>query len=202
MQTIDIDNDGIEEVAICIDENFLILKFNGSENQHKYDLYYIKKNELNTIEEYQVYVGAIIYDLQNTGEHEILISMYHTREVQPNFYNTRYVTKIYKPDSATSVNNDEIILSGIKLYQNYPNPFNPYTNINFEINEFSTVSLKVYNILGKEIKLLLEENLPAGEYTIQWDGKDSKGNLLPGGVYFIQITAGEFRHTIKSVLLK
>src|SRR5690606_37765097 len=52
IQPIDIDGDGIEEVAICIDENFLILKFNGSENHHTYEVYYIKKNELNVEEEY------------------------------------------------------------------------------------------------------------------------------------------------------
>ena len=56
--------------------------------------------------------------------------------------------------------------------------------------------------LGKEIKLLLEDFLPAGEYTIQWDGKDDKGNVLPGGVYFIQMKAGEYQQTIKTVLLK
>jgi hypothetical protein len=202
MQPIDIDKDGIEEVAICIDNNFLILKFSGSENHHIYEIYYIKQNELNTEEEYQTYVGAVMSDLQSTGDYEILISMYHSVEVQPSFYNSRYITKIYKPDSTTSVNNDEIIPSFLKLYQNFPNPFNPSTNISFGLSKSEVVSIKVYNILGKEIKLLFEENLPSGEHSILWDGKDNKGNLLPGGIYFIQMTAGVHKQTIKTVILK
>src|SRR5690606_39018459 len=125
MQAIDIDSDGTEEVAVCIDDNFLILKFNGSENHHTYEVYYIKKNELSIEEEYQVYFGATMYDLQDDGHYEILISMRHTKELEPNYYRSRDVTKIYKPDSTTSVNNDQISPMSIKLHQNYPNPFNP-----------------------------------------------------------------------------
>ncbi len=200
MQAVDIDNDGIDEVAVCIDENFLILKFIGNENYHSYEVYYIKKNELNSEDEFQRYTGATMCDLQNTKENEILISMYHTVIAQ-NFYYTRYVTKIYKPDSTTNVNDDEIPKK-IKLYQNYPNPFNPETNIKFSLNKSENVSIKVYNILGKEITTLLEKKLPSGDQTIQWNGKDDRGNLLPGGVYFIQMKAGEYQHTVKSVLLK
>ena len=203
MQAVDIDNDGTEEIAVCIDENFLILKFNGSKDHHTYEIYYIKKNELNSIEEYQVYVGSTMYDLRNTGEYEILISMYHSIEVQPNNYNTRYVTKIYKPDSTTSINDDgEILPMSIMLYQNYPNPFNPQTNIKFELNKLEEVSIKIYNVLGKEIKQLLQENLPSGGHNIQWDGKDNEGNSLPSGIYFIQMIAGSYQKTIKTVLLK
>jgi hypothetical protein len=209
MQAIDIDNDGNEEVAVCIDDNFLILKFNGSENHHTYEVYYIKKNELSTEEEYQVYFGATMYDLQNDGEYEILISMRHTKELEPNYYRSRDVTKIYRPDSTTSSNDDGMILTEMKLYQNYPNPFNLSTEIKFKLIKPGTASIKVYNILGKEIKLLVQENLPAGEYSILWDGKDNEETQLPSGIYFIQMKAipngrqaGEYQQTIKSVLLK
>lgn len=200
MQAIDIDGDGTKEVAVCIDDNFLIIKFNGSENHHTYEVYYIKKNELNTGVEYQIYTGAIMNDLQNTGEYEILISMYHIIEGQPTI--GRFITKIYKPDSTTSIYDDEILPTSIKLYQNYPNPFNPSTEIKFKLNKQEIVSIKVYNVLGKEIKLLLQENLPSGEYTIHWNGKDNKGSSLPSGIYFIQMQAGEYQQTIKGLLLK
>jgi hypothetical protein len=203
LQAVDIDNDGTEEIVVCIDGNFIILKFNGSKNHQRYEVYYIKQNELNTGEEYQVYVGAIMYDLRNTGGYEILISMYHSIEVQPNIYNTRYVTKIYKPDSTTSINDEsEILPMSIMLYQNYPNPFNPQTNIKFELNKLEEVSIKVYNVLGKEIKQLLQENLPSGEHNIQWDGKGNEGSTLPSGIYFIQMIAGSYQKTIKTILLK
>jgi hypothetical protein len=199
IQAIDIDGDGVEEVAICIDDNFLILKFNGSQNHHSYELYYIKKNELATEVVGSNYYGAVIYDLLNDGNNEILISMNHILYQQNIFRN---LTKIYKADSTTSSIDELILPVDIKLHQNYPNPFNPSTFIRFEIPERSNVSVKAYDILGKEIKLLLEDYIPAGEYNIQWNGKDDKENLLPGGVYFIQMQVGEYRQTIKSVLLK
>jgi hypothetical protein len=198
MQAIDIDGDGVEEVAICIDQNFLILKFNGSKEHQVYEVYYIKQNELATNEVGSNYYGSIMYDLLGDGEMEILISMNHII-YQQNI--ARRMTRIYKPDSLTSVN-EEFLLSNMKLHQNYPNPFNQETNIKFQLNKSETISIKVYNILGKEIKLLLEENLPAGEHYVQWDGKGNEGNSLSSGIYFIQMMAGEYRQTIKSVLLK
>ena len=203
MQAVDVDNDGTDEIIVCIDGNFVILKFNGSKNHQTYQVYYIKQNELITNEEYQVYVGATMYDLENTSEYEILISMYHSVEVQPNIYNTRYVTKIYKPDSTTSINIDnEELQMGLVLYQNYPSPFNPSTNIYFRISETGNVSIKIFNVLGKEIRSLLEDTLSPGEHMISWDGKDDKENILPGGVYFIQMIAGKYQKTIKTIFLK
>lgn len=201
MQAVDIDNDGTEEIAVCIDQNFLILKFNGSKNHHTYEVYYIKQNELFAAGENSVYFGANVYDLLNNGEINILISMDHIIEQGGQFTSSRF-TQIYKPDSTTSIGKDKLVPDAIKLYQNYPNPFNPITTIKFELNNTGSVTLKIYNILGKEIKLLLDDNLPAGEYNIQWNGKDDKGNIPPGGVYFIQLKAGNYRQTIKAVLLK
>jgi len=101
-----------------------------------------------------------------------------------------------------SVNDDEIITDNIRLHQNYPNPFNSETEIKFNLGKTENVSIKVHNILGKEITTLLEENLPAGEYTIQWNGKDNKGNSVSTGNYFIQLQAGNYRKTIKATFLK
>ncbi|NWG28707.1 MAG: VCBS repeat-containing protein [Ignavibacteriaceae bacterium] len=201
MQAVDIDNDGTEEIAVCIDENFIILKFNGSQNHQTYEVYYIKQNELNTLEEWQTYFGAIMYDLLNDGEPEILISMAHTINTQPNII-SRGVTKIYSSDSTTSVEEDEILPISNELFQNYPNPFNPATNIKFQLKKTETVYIKVYNVLGKEIRTLLENNLTPGEHTIKWNANDDKGNVLPGGVYFIQMIAGSYQKTIKTILLK
>jgi hypothetical protein len=199
MQAVDIDGDGTEEIAVCIDDNFLILKFIGSRDHQIYELYYIKQNDLLTQQEWTTYYGAIMYDLNQNGVFNILLSMNHILYQQT----SRFVTKIYKPDSLTNAKDlDPNVLQKHRLAQSYPNPFNSATNISFKLIKTDVVSINVYNILGKEIKLLLDENLPAAEYTIQWDGKDNKGNLLSGGVYFIQMKAGEYQHTIKTVLLK
>ncbi len=199
MQAVDIDNDGTEEIAVCIDGNFIILKFNGSQNYQTYEVYYIKQNELANDTVGSNYYGAVIADLLNDGKKEILISMNHILYQQ---YVYRHITRIYKPDSSTSVNSDLILPVETNLYQNYPNPFNPSTNIKFRISETGNVSIKIFNVLGKEIKQLLQENLPFGEHNIQWDGKDDAGSTLPSGIYFIQMIAGSYQKTIKTILVK
>ncbi|MBK7379159.1 MAG: VCBS repeat-containing protein [Ignavibacteriales bacterium] len=199
MQAVDVDNDSTEEIAVCIDGNFIILKFNGSKNYQTYEVYYIKQNELANDTVGSNYYGAVIADLLNDGKKEILISMNHIL-YQQNVY--RHITRIYKPDSSTSVSSDQILPVETDLYQNYPSPFNPSTNIKFRISESGNVSIKIFNVLGKEIRTLLEKNLPAGEHSVQWNGKDDRGNLLPGGVYFIQMIAGSYQKTIKTILLK
>jgi len=83
------------------------------------------------------------------------------------------------------------------LYQNYPNPFNPETKIKFEINKSSFVQIKVYDILGKEISVLVNEKLNTGVFETKFDGSD-----LPGGVYYYSIKAGEFEQVRKMILLK
>jgi hypothetical protein len=71
-----------------------------------------------------------------------------------------------------------------KLYQNYPNPFNPTTTIKYKVPNTANVELKVYNALGQEVKTLVDEVLPSGEYTTKFDGKD-----LSSGVYFLRMVA-------------
>lgn len=83
------------------------------------------------------------------------------------------------------------------LEQNYPNPFNPTTNIEFRISNFGFVSLKVYDVLGKEIVTLVNEEKPAGQYDVEFDASG-----LPSGIYFYRLTAGSYSATKKLVLLK
>ena len=83
------------------------------------------------------------------------------------------------------------------LFQNYPNPFNPVTNLEFGISNLGFVSLKFYDILGKEIKTIVNEIKPAGTYSIEFDGSN-----LASGIYCYSLEAGEFRDIKKMVLLK
>lgn len=77
------------------------------------------------------------------------------------------------------------------LSQNYPNPFNPTTEIEYKITEASKITIKIYNLLGKEIKTLVNDNLPAGIYKVQWNGADDFGHDAPSGLYLYRITAGD-----------
>jgi hypothetical protein len=83
------------------------------------------------------------------------------------------------------------------LSQNYPNPFNPSTKIEFKIPQAGFVNLKIYDLLGREVKTLLNEEMQAGNYTI-----DFNASTLSSGIYFYTLNAGEFISTKKMILLK
>ena len=81
--------------------------------------------------------------------------------------------------------------------QNYPNPFNPSTKISYTLANKTFVTLKVFNILGKEIATLVSSEQDAGSYAV-----DFKGSGLQSGVYFYRIEAGNFLQTKKMLLMK
>jgi hypothetical protein len=83
------------------------------------------------------------------------------------------------------------------LSQNYPNPFNPSTTIKYSIAQFSNVVLKIFDILGNEIETLVDEEKPAGEYKVEFNGTS-----LTSGIYFYQLKAGNYIETNKMILLK
>ena len=84
-----------------------------------------------------------------------------------------------------------------ELSQNYPNPFNPNTSIKFTLSEAGNVKLKVYNLLGQEVKTLANEYKEAGAYTINFDASN-----LTSGMYIYKIEAGSFTQTRKMTLIK
>ncbi|NQT27366.1 T9SS type A sorting domain-containing protein [candidate division KSB1 bacterium] len=84
-----------------------------------------------------------------------------------------------------------------KLEQNYPNPFNPSTEISYNLPEQSFVTLKVYDVLGREIFTLVNEDKPAGTYRINFDTIG-----LGSGVYFYQLKAENFMEKKKMILIK
>jgi hypothetical protein len=102
--------------------------------------------------------------------------------------------------------NEQEIMQGFILEQNYPNPFNPVTYIRFRIPDFPVgtsglVSLKVYDILGREIAVLINEEKSSGDYEVEFDVSSFNGGL-PSGFYFYKLKAGEFIETKKMLLLK
>ena len=77
--------------------------------------------------------------------------------------------------------------SRFSLSQNYPNPFNPTTTIKYTIPSAEQVSLIVYDVLGRQVKKLVDKKISAGEYTIHWDGKNDANVNVASGVYFYQL---------------
>jgi hypothetical protein len=97
---------------------------------------------------------------------------------------------------------EAILPEGYRLDQNYPNPFNPETQIVFALPEAGLVRLEVFNVLGQSVRLLLAEELPAGEHQVYFDGRGDDGRPLGSGVYFYRLQSDEFLATKKMVLLK
>lgn len=85
----------------------------------------------------------------------------------------------------------------MELFQNYPNPFNPTTNFEFRIANSGFVSLRIFDLLGREVAALVNEEKPAGDYKIQFNGRN-----LTSGVYFYQLKSGNFISTKQFVLMK
>jgi flagellar hook assembly protein FlgD len=88
------------------------------------------------------------------------------------------------------------------LLQNYPNPFNPETEIHFQLPQASHVMLKIFNLLGEEIRTLVNEQRDAGYHNVRWDGRDKNGKLVASGVYLYQLQAGTFYEVKKMALLR
>ena len=88
------------------------------------------------------------------------------------------------------------------LHNNYPNPFNPATTIAFQLPTATDVMVKIYNMLGREVKVLISKRFDAGTYSVLWDGLDSQGKQVASGVYLYRIETKGFSQTRKLLLLK
>jgi hypothetical protein len=83
------------------------------------------------------------------------------------------------------------------LDQNYPNPFNPNTVISYRLPKNGNVKLTVYDMLGREVAVLVNERKPAGTYTVEWNAKD-----FPSGMYFYRLSTEAYTEVKKCMLLK
>jgi len=88
------------------------------------------------------------------------------------------------------------------LFQNYPNPFNPSTVISYSIPKSSNVTLKIYDVLGREVKTLVSTEQVNGLHSIQWNGDNNYGSRVSSGIYLYRIEAGDFIQTKKMLLIK
>jgi hypothetical protein len=99
--------------------------------------------------------------------------------------------------TATSVNDKNNIPAAYALEQNFPNPFNPSTKITFSLPETSVVNSRVFNLIGLEVKLLVNGMMPAGIHEVVFDASE-----LYSGVYFYTLKTGNFVQTRKMILIK
>ena len=103
----------------------------------------------------------------------------------------------FVPDTTTGIKNEVDIPDVYELKNNYPNPFNPITNIEFQISESGPVTLKVYDVLGNEVRTLVNEEKIPGNYKVRFDGEN-----LSSGIYFYVLKAGGNIFAKKMCLIK
>ena len=120
-------------------------------------------------------------------------------QATPYFYSWKYPysIKLHSTPATSVENNIAQIKIEFYLYQNYPNPFNSSTYISFHLPSENFVSLKIYDILGRNVAVLISEEMQSGDHTIVWDATG-----LPSGTYFYSLQSGNYTEVKKLVLLK
>ena len=163
----------------------------------QYDYCTIKYNSSGTQQWVQIYNGP---GNANDEANSIAVNnsgyVYITgRSMGSGTYLDYCTIKYYEPIGIKKISNE--VPSAFSLYQNYPNPFNPNTNINFSIPKTGMLKLIVYDVMGKEVSVIVNSNLQKGTYSINFDGSG-----LASGVYIYKITAGDFLDVKKMILIK
>ncbi|MCX7875432.1 MAG: T9SS type A sorting domain-containing protein [Melioribacteraceae bacterium] len=114
-----------------------------------------------------------------------------------------FLIRAYVSSPGTNIEGPiEILPSAFSLEQNYPNPFNPETIISYSLPKQSRVQIKIFDITGKEIRTLIDEERAAGKYNILWDSRNNLGQKVSSGIYIYKIIADNFVQTKKMVLAK
>jgi hypothetical protein len=118
----------------------------------------------------------------------------YVQEVNPEFVGSNVALNSQAPGVA--------LPTEFSLSQNVPNPFNPTTQVSFALPKAANVNLTIYNVLGQQVKTLVNQEMSAGVQTIEWDGTDNTGRTVASGVYFYRLNAGDFQATKKMLMLK
>ena len=105
--------------------------------------------------------------------------------------------------TVTASSDDNLMLpETFALFQNYPNPFNPSTQISFDVPSVEFITLRVYNLLGQDVKTLSSKIMNPGRYIFEWDGTDLLNNDVASGVYFYELRGESFISRKKMLLIR
>ncbi|MFZ1280312.1 MAG: T9SS type A sorting domain-containing protein [Ignavibacteriaceae bacterium] len=132
--------------------------------------------------------GGVIFTTQFIGSGQFTI---------PNPDALQQAKLLVNYTNATDVEEDNLVADNFSLSQNYPNPFNPATSIQYSIAKNEFVSLKVYDVLGREVTTLINEEVSAGNYNVSFNASG-----LTSGIYFYTLSAGKISQTKSMILLK
>ncbi|MDP2302414.1 MAG: T9SS type A sorting domain-containing protein [Ignavibacteria bacterium] len=145
------------------------------------------------------YISTGAFNIANNGEAVAAFAIVTGNSLANLLTNTDEAISIYNSQLIGVDENESIVISDFSLSQNYPNPFNPSTRIKFAIPVLasnSLVTIKVYDVMGREVTTLVNEQKPTGEYEVIFNGSE-----LSSGVYFYQLTVGSYFSSVKKLLL-
>jgi hypothetical protein len=163
--------------------------------------------------------------IDNTSHHIVNLSLSVTIPAQCNYWGSRaplpskfsgdvaYMPRLEddplpelvagQPEGPSTPEEQQNLPTAYGISQNYPNPFNPTTTIGFEVPPpGDNVEIVIYDVMGRVVRVLVNERKPAGRYTITWDGRNGGGESVTSGVYFLRMSAGSYRATKKLLVLK
>lgn len=150
------------------------------------------------VEGYRIPIDFSINDADLTGEREGILTYSVNNEDKSwgdvSRWAYTWIGNLWNP---TAVEQEGQVVKDYSLSQNYPNPFNPSTQIKFSIKESGLVSLKIYDMLGREVAIIVNKELSTGSYTYSFDASG-----LASGIYFYRLESGSFIQTNKMMLLK
>jgi hypothetical protein len=144
----------------------------------------------------RIKIDYSVNDADGTGEREGILTLSPNNEDQ-SWNNVSRWTYTWIGDQMTDVDDDAVVANSFELNQNYPNPFNPTTTITYSVPTNELVTLKVFNVLGQEVKTLVNTVQKAGFHKVSFDASS-----LASGIYMYKITSGNFVSTKKMLLLK
>jgi len=191
LYTYDINNDGVDDLVFAFSFSVVMLIWNNSNqkfNLFYYDLWENYNQEIHSLN---------MFDVFNSGRPDLFVN------VKDIVTTPRIRTYFYRPNTIVGISDDKQILDIFNLYQNYPNPFNSNTNISFNLPKRGSIFLTVYDITGKEVMRLIDNQAYAlGEHNIKWNGLTNDRKEVSSGIYLYVLQAGNRREMRKMLLIR
>lgn len=185
----DINGDGVDDLVFSFSFSIVMLIWNNTTEQ--FDLFYYDAWENNTQEIHSINM----FDVFNSGKPDLFVNVLDISTsplIRTYFY--RYNTIVGIPDNISDIDD-------FSLDQNYPNPFNGNTRLRFYLPKQDKISLKIYEITGKEVVRLVEgQSYAPGEHVINWNGLNNFGKEVSSGIYLYELKVGRDREQVKKML--
>ena len=202
--TADLDNDGDLEIVTATKSGTIYIFHHDGSIYNNFP-YTVAGNiettpaigKLDTDDDFEIVFGTTlgleVIDIKSESGERDSWKLHRGNMMRTGLYNT----------TLTSVQpKDQIVPAKFFVSQNYPNPFNPSTTIEIQLAETNNLIVSIFDVTGRLINTLVNNKLEAGLYSVEWNGKDQNGRLLPTGVYIMKVVSGQNSHNQKIAFIK